>query len=44
MIVSDYHLVRAKNLLKILNSHYKAQYLEAKNELERAKITESFNF
>jgi len=44
MIVSDYHLIRAKNLLKLLNYYYKPKYLAAKNEMDRADLVKHFRF
>jgi curved DNA-binding protein CbpA len=43
-IVSDYHLVRAINLLKVLNSYYKDKYLVARGETERAEVVKDFRF
>lgn len=42
--VSDYYLKRVENLLKVLNSYYKPQYLEAKNEAERYNLIRIFSF
>lgn len=40
--VSDYHLIRAKNLLKLLDLYYRPKYLAAENEIDRAEVTKDF--
>lgn len=41
-IVSDYHLIRAKNLLKVLDSYYKPKYLAANGEDNRSEVMKDF--